>query len=458
MVVPNFLSGKSFLQPPLDTLYASSFLKNNGYEVRLIDNRVENYPLKALVERFHEFDIIVVSTCPYDVSQNYFVDYRIHHAIKTVNEFKEKNPEIPIIICGPHGSVRPDLMFKESKADIVVRGEYEKLLPRIIDALSEGKPLEKIPNIVVRKNGRLVFTQINQELLHPRIDYFPLPDYSLIKFRSYFGDIYVDNKPMRKWNWAVILAQRGCPFNCLFCFKFFGNRIRQRSPESIVREMSILENEHGLDTCFFLDYNFTMHEKWVINLCRLMRKSGVNLRWMVQTRCDKISRDVLKEMQKSGCFHIWLGIESFSSRIQKMLRKYENSACIYQAIKKIRETEISVGGFIMLGAPGETIDILAKTIRSISKLKLIYTKSIIVATPLYGTDYYELAKKEYPSIGNSWDDIMAIRGLVANSIKPRHILTAIDILSRREYISKDDDVRRLLCETCTTKTQYLGKA
>lgn len=441
LIVPEYISGRSFLQPPIDFLYASALLKKEGCQIKLIDNRVEHSSLELLAKYISDAELIVVTTCPYDVAQNYFIDYRILFAHRTISYLKSSLVDIPLVVVGPHGTIRPDIILKDTGADIVIRGEYEKTLTELVRFLKENSKtlynlvecglIKKIPNIVFKtQNGTLFYTQEDSCLMHPKINSI-FPDYSLINFKDYYGDEYIKNIPFRKRGWAVILSQRGCPYNCLFCYNFFGRNVRRRRPIDVTKEIISLYQQYGVKSFYFLDYVFTLDRQWVIKLCQEIKRKKLDVEWYAQTRCDLIDTELIDEMVSANCRRLWLGIEHFNHKIQHVIRKYNNSECIYNSISILKKAGLEPSAFIMLGLPGETPKTLEENINKVLEHKLIYTKSIIIARPLYGTDYYSLAKREYPYIGKTWSDINSISGLVANKIEPHHLLEGVIKLTKK---------------------------
>ena len=442
LIVPEFLSGSSFLQPPLGLLTAAAYLKQNGFKVQFIDNRVQRLCLDSLNSYIQNPGLIFVTTTPYDQVQNYYVDYRLHYTFKTVNFLKKTFPNSMVIICGAHGTLRPDLIFLNTIADIVILGEYEKTIYNIADALRAQKNISSVPNIAVRiekktSKSNFILTEYRESLRRLSGDEI-LPAYDFIDFKNYFGDCYINNKPTRIYNWGVILASRGCRYKCSFCHNFWGTNVRYRKPESILKEIIILKKYHGVHNFFFCDFTFTQNEIWVEKLCSLISKSDLDVHWACETRCDLINRNLLKKMSDSGCNRLWLGIESFDNNIIIGANKYNNSENAIQSVELCREVGIEPSAFLMLGLPGETINTLNHTLKLVHTLKIVYSKSIIVATPRFGTSYYEMAKKQYPWLGNSFFELNAVRGLVGNELTPSLLERCIDIFRERSFIYEDN--------------------
>jgi len=435
LVVPEFLSGSSFLQPPLGMLYCATMLERDGYTVDVIDVRARGIPLRRLAQEINGASFIVVTTTPYDQVQNFFVDYRFQYALRTINFLKEQFPQIPIAVCGSHGTVRPDLMLRDSRADIVIIGEYELTVSRLVRAVFERTDLESVPNLVLRANGgQIKRTEEDLGSLHPELADDIIPAYHKIDMSAYYGDHYVNNQPVKRWHWAVIQGSRGCPYSCTFCFNFWGKRVRKRSAEAVVSEMKLLEQEFGVEELFFIDFTFTLDRAWVMEICELIQKEGLKVRWASETRCDLVDEDLVKAMSTANCRRIWLGVESFDTNILRNAEKYETVDVIHSAFRTVTQSGIEPSAFIMLGLPGETVETLNRTIRGIYDFKIPYTKSVIVSTPRFGTAYYELAKLQYPYLGEYWQDLDAIKGLVANGMCPHLLQRVINLMKNRDFV------------------------
>lgn len=441
-IIPEYLSGRSFLQPPIDILLVDKVLKNRGWKSYLIDNRIEKLPLERLVKRIKRINpnILIVTTSPYDVSQNYFVDFRIYVVEKTILYLKQNFPTILIIVTGPHGSIRPDILLKDIKysADIIVQWEYDVTLPQLLDTLklynfninNSIEKLKKIPNLIIITRKNFLKTGYSEETAHPT-NYLIVPRLELIKKykNDYFGDRYENNEYKKVNNFGIILFQRGCPFKCTFCFKFLGDKCRFNNREDdFLKAISVWQN-FGCRDLFVADYVFGLSKEY-LKLFVKISKEFPDIRFYIQTRADLIDNDTINFYKKINVGFIWLGIESFSNTVQKVIKKYDNINKIFKAIKILKDNKLNYGGFIQFGLPGETIRSINKNLYYINKLKIPYTPSVILHTPLYGTKAYLWAKKQYPFIGKSWSDISLIRGLVKNKISPSELLELVRLLRK----------------------------
>ena len=96
-----------------------------------------------------------------------------------------------------------------------------------------------------------------------------------------------------------IVSSRGCPFNCSYCActKFAKRRFRPRSPENIIQEMLLIE-EQGYTQLNFVDDNFTLLPKRTIKICQLIKKEKIDIDWHTDGRVDQTSQEMLNWMKK----------------------------------------------------------------------------------------------------------------------------------------------------------------
>lgn len=434
MVVPDFLSGTSFLQQPIDFLYAATILERDGFDVSVIDCRVSHISHEQLTKQLTSFDLIVITTTPCDQVQNYFLDYRYAYAMNTINHVKCLLPEIPLVVCGAHVSVRPDLVLREVNADIYLMGEIILAVAWIAKAIRNKSSLSCVPNIIWKKGSEIITNPINEELYHPNLDSTVLPDYSKIPMASYFGVKYISNIPLRRLKRAVVQSGRGCPYNCEFCHNFYGKKINRRSPEVVAEELYICQHQYGIEEIFFLDEVFTLDLKWLAALVELVKHKGVNLEYTIQTRADLINKESLLLMRDLGVRNIWLGVESANDEILTLSHKGINVGIINSAIEEIKDFNIVPNAFFMLGMPGETVQTINSTIRELYQSKLSYTRSLMICTPRYNTPLYKIAEKQYPFVSEHWFNLNAVKGLVANEMTPYILQKAKSILKDREFL------------------------
>ena len=427
--IPDFLSGKSFLQQPLGELYASALLKENQFNTIVFDNRLYHWKIENVIEyiKSTNSNIVVVSTTPYDQVSIYYVDYRLNRILNDTKKIAKyfKNT----VVVGSHGTLKPHFMLQETNALVIIKGEFEKTLLYLTKELLTTQKLENINNIVFLKDNNFIETDINLKDMYPEIQSLPMPDYDSVDMSAYFGDEYYDNEHFIKNSWGAILAQRGCPFSCEYCYRFFGQKVRRRTPEQVVEELILLEKKYKIKHVFFIDYTFTADQKWTNQFCDLYIKNKLNILWNCETRADCVNDELLKKMKEANCYRIWLGAETFSDELLKQANKMISRDKALESIKKITSYGIKVSCFFMIGLPAETKDSIHDTLATIKDLHIEYTKSIITVIPRLGARMYDRLLNYTDD--TSFGMMNRLKGVIDNNINANDIMDTIETMSQR---------------------------
>ena len=145
---------------------------------------------------------------------------------------------------------------------------------------------------------------------------------------------------------------------------------------------------YGTKGIYFVGDNFTINKKRTLALCELIKKSGLDIEWVCDTRADMISRDMLKPMKKAGCRTIWFGVESGSPRILEKINKGITNEQTIKAFKLCKEENIQTASSFILGIPGETIEDMEITYRFAKKLDPDWAQfNVYIAVP--GSGLYD---------------------------------------------------------------------
>jgi len=294
---------------------------------------------------------------------------------------KSINPAITVVVGGPHPSLVGAQVFSCKEIDICVKGEGERTIVELLNALEKGRALETIPGLVLRKGDKIIETAPRELITDLDSLCFPhesapriLKDYERYPFSALSG----------------IFTGRGCPFDCFFCGSSYlwGHQVRSRSVDNVLRQMQSLRRE-GASWVHFEDDTFGADRDFITDLCRAMIADGDNIRWGCQSHVRLIDAEILKLMKRAGCELIFLGVESGNNNILKAQGKQVTIEESFAACRLIRKTGMAVATFFMIGFPQETESTLADTVRAIRKIKsdhIVFS----VFTPYPGTAAFAL--------------------------------------------------------------------
>lgn len=362
-------------QPPLGLAMIASVLENSGYEVKLLDLAVLGMNNDDVATLATDFDIAGITA----------MTTSIHSAIDLSYRLKGANPRLTIILGGPYVTLVPEETLKVGeKIDIVVRGEGEATILKVLGALKYRLPLHSILGISYRQQGRIIHNP--DRLNQVDMDSLPMPAYHLLPM-----DRYKPHPPRgRALPFAMMVTSRGCPYQCKFCAKpVFGSKYRARSRDKMLAEIVYLQKHHGVREVGFFDDIFVLDRERVAGLCRRLISGKIKVAWTCDARVDLMDMALLKLMKAAGCYAVAYGIESASPEMLKALGKTITVSQVEDAVRMTHRAGLQTIGYFMIGSPGETAETIRGTIDFAKKLKLDYTQ-FAITTCYPGTEFYDM--------------------------------------------------------------------
>ncbi len=394
--------------PPLGIGYLAAYIREAGHDVILIDGFEENLSKQDLINRIKRFspDVVGISTLTANL-------YRGYEMAKVIKEIDDK---IKIVMGGPHVSFTPEESLRECPyVDVIVRGEGEITLSELLKELEKKKPdLKSVQGITWRTQDGKIVSNPPRTLIED-LDKLPFPAYDLLPMNRYRAN--------KKVITGSMITSRGCPFGCIFCSssKLMGKRWRGRSPENVVEEMELLIKKYGVNEIEFLDDTFTFNKERAIKIANLIRKRGLEIAWGCSSRVDTFDDEIAKELKKGGCYRIYMGIESGSQKILKILNKGITLEKAKKAVSIAKAHGLEVIGSFIIGVPGETKEDIISTIRFAKKLGIDYAQFTLL-TPYPGTFIYQYALKNNLLLTKNWslygmlDPVMKVPGFTSKDL------------------------------------------
>jgi radical SAM superfamily enzyme YgiQ (UPF0313 family) len=212
----------------------------------------------------------------------------------------------------------------------------------------------------------------------------------------------------------------------------------------LVKEIRHIVEQEGIEEIFFYSDTFTIHKPWVMELCDLLVKGGLRVRWSCNSRVDTIDEEMVAAMRTAGCQLMAFGTES---GVQAILDGVKKLATVEDAERAVRMTK--AGGiecltFFMLGLPGETWETIETSIRFASRLDPDYLV-VYIATPYPGTEFYDLAKSQGWLVDEDWQRYLSTESAVIQTehLSPEDLLKAQRLFYRRFYFRPSYMWRRL---------------
>ena len=318
-------------------------------------------------------------------------------AVGVGRDLRRRAPALPILLGGPHATMLAQpILAAYDQFDIVVRHEAEQTLPLVLDRMP-GRDFEQVPGVTWRSP-----TGIRETAGAPRID--DLDSLPLLDYERYPMD-QLDLSLMR------VEAGRGCPFACTFCSTatFFQRRYRLKSPERLVSEMDAIRDRYA-PAELKLDHDlFTVNRGKVKAFCEAV--TGHGHRWRVSARVDCVDEELLEQMAAAGCVGLYFGVETGSSRMQKVSAKRLRLDLVDPMIDVCERLGIEATASFITGYPEEeaadqdaTLDMLGTMFARPREacLPQLHILTPEPGTPLWDTFGDALQFDGYATPFNSW--------------------------------------------------------
>jgi len=310
------------------------------------------------------------------------------HGLTLAKKLKTENNLI--VFGGAHPSILPQEVIKEDCVDIVVQGEGEQAVLKVVENVANG---------IKMKKQILHFDYIKD------LDAIPFPDRKLIKNERNIETAYKDNSVRI----AAILSSRGCPFKCSFCSShcIWDRMPRLRSPENILEEFESLARDWKINFIKFADDTFTINKQRTINFCKLKMERGVKTPYGANAHINTIDEELLKYLAESGCQELWYGVESGSPKILADMHKNTTIERIKEVFRLTKKYGIKTRAYFLLGMPNETMEDIKMTEKLCDELQPEIVGFTLLA-PYPGNEYFDYEKMKdwdwsaFDEYNNDW--------------------------------------------------------
>lgn len=381
---------------PLGLLSLGTILKKNGYEVQIIDfnHLFEQKQIRTLDNykgNINEMTDYILSQEP-QIIGFYTMCNSYHNSILLSQKIKYKKPDVKIMLGGPQASFTAKSSLKAFPwIDVIGIGECETNILNITKALEKNTGFEHIPGVAFRKSNKIVCNTETDLIQY--LDDLPFIDYSFVDINS-CKIIPID-------------AGRGCPFNCTYCSTktFWKKRFRLKSSKRLVDEITYIKETYGKDKFSLVHDLFTANKTKVIEFCNMLIERKLdNIEWGCSARIDTLDEEIISCMRSRGCKHIYLGIETGSPRMQKLINKNLNLNELWDKIDLLKKYNYEITLSFIYGFPDETLEDIQETLdmirvgmdRKVKSVQL-HLLTILPGTELHHTQKNNLQFSEFYS-------------------------------------------------------------
>ena len=374
-----FVVADLYFSEPLGVMILSGVCKNAGHQTRL--GILEKQDIAKVVEEFAP-DVIAYSAMTPD--EHLFIK-----ADATVSSWAINNKRRVLrVMGGPHPTYFPEILQKMN-LDAICAGDGENAIIRVIDAFAQGKPLEGIPNIITPAQPEFIKEVVED------MDAVPYADRDLI----YDAAPEAQDHGIRSF-----LTQKGCPYKCTYCFNHAYNRMfkgdgrklmRRRSVDDLLIEIKDVAQRYPVARFVrFADDVFVLNkeDEWLEEFAERYPKE-VGLPFYCLIRCNALTENVARLLQKAGCKSVGMSIEAGSERVRNdIMKRNMPDAMMKTAFALARQYGINAWGNSILAAPGTTFADDMQSYQFARSLKCA-VPTVSIFAPFPGTDMTKQAVK-----------------------------------------------------------------
>jgi radical SAM superfamily enzyme YgiQ (UPF0313 family) len=351
--------------------YVSSALKKAGFNIFTLNLEFCDGDVNTIMEEMikqNKIDVFCTGGLSRDCNE-------IRQMIDSVRHIK---PDIVVIVGGGLISADPVPAMKVLDADIGCIGEGEITMCELAQAMDNGLTYYDIPGIIYKNKEADYIITVPREQIH-QIDDIPMPDYDGFEYKKF----------VQATGSAIVSFNRSCIYACTFCFRPLGSRYRQRSLNSIIKEIDFQIARYELKHLAIIDSIFAKDKQFILDFCELIKKR--NIIWSCSLHVSLSDLDMLNVMKDSGCIGINYGLESADDSILKSMKKGSSRKMIEVALNNIWEAKIHLTANFIFGDINETVETYENTLSFFDeqKSRFLFALDPIVAFP--GSHVYKYA-------------------------------------------------------------------
>ena len=422
----------SAIEPPFIAASISSFLRNRGYKVAIIDAHAENLSPEEVKEKAVTLnpELVVILVYGNNPSASTPVMTPAGQIAKEL-----KSAKLTVAIGGLHPTVFPERTLTEESVDFVIMGEEQIPIVELLEFLKGKRRLKDVRGICF-KDGESIVRNTKPDLIQDLDEYLPIASWDLLPVDKYRAHNWHCFENLKDRSYGAIYTSLGCPFSCKFCCinALYGKpMIRYRSPEIVVKEIEVLRVEFGIRNIKIIDEMFMLNEKHYMAIVDGLIEKKLDVNIWAYARIDTVKPEVLRKLREAGFHWLCLGVESASERVGKEVGIAFEHKKIFDVIEKIRNAGIYVLANYMFGLWEDDYQTMLETLSLALRLNTEFANFYPVI-PYPGSRLYELAISKGFKLPKRWSHYSPYSPYLIPM--PTKYLSPLEVLKFRDYAWK----------------------
>ena len=395
-----------FYTMPLGLLAIASALDPRRFDVRIVDGRLEEDPVAAVLAEIDDavcLGVTVLTGAP------------IADALKVLRAAKARRPELPTVCGGWHPSLFATPMLEEPSIDITVQGQGEVTFRELVEALADGRSAAGIAGTACRVDGK---PALNPPRPMAEMNSLAPPDYSLIPVERYFK--------LKRVRQLDYISSIGCHFRCAFCADPFvyGRKWNAVDPERLGAELADLKQRYDFTDVNFQDETFFTYRKRVAGIAEEFLRRDLRASWAATMRADqgvRLTEEIFGLCVRSGMRRVLIGVESGSPEMLKRIAKDTTIEQILESAEMCVRHGVAVIFSFIVGFPGETPEQVQQTLQLIKRLRGMSSKfetPVFYYKPYPGSALSQSVEAEIPTDLDGWAKFDYVQGAAGPWVSP----------------------------------------
>lgn len=293
-----------------------------------------------------------------------------------------------VVVGGVFAVMAPDVVITNDQIDAICIGEGEYAVVELLIKFAAGDDVTDTKGMWFKKEGKVIRNHLGSLV---DLNTTPHLDFSLFPGERFF-------KPMqgRVFRMAPIEFSRGCPYHCTYCVNHaweklhrpIGKWFRWKTMDRIFEEIEHYVSTYQVEFFYFISESFlSMSKPLFKEFCD--RYQSYSIPFWFNTRPETLTRDIVRNLKKIGCFRIGVGLEHGSPEFREsMLKRKVSNERIVAGCRLLEEEGVPYSVNNIIGFPGETREQIFETIMLNRE---IHPSSVgtFVFTPFRGTELYD---------------------------------------------------------------------
>lgn len=383
---------------PLSVIYAATHAIKKGFSVKVVDLRFSGSDWAGLI------DPILKEGCSL-VGISVMTGTPIINSLEVTRYVKKWFPGTSVVWGGPHPSTLPEQTLAHPDIDFVIQDYGSVPLAQLIEHLQGGDVRkEEILGLGYKDCGKI--------RLSPPQTGFEVLDYCDIPYHL----LDISGKRYNRMNTGElvfpIFMSMGCPYQCTFCeaparVKRLGDKKWvSLSADSVLDHIQYLSERYEFKELQVYDDESFINLEVMKDLLNRYIGRGFNKRFRLDFRgirftdIDRMDDDYLQLIADAGTQYMFIGLESGSPRMLKLMKKSVRIEQILRVNKRLAKfSSLKPNYNFFCGLPGENYESLLETKKVLLQLIKDHPNCYLGHgghwKPIPGTEVTDIAVREY---------------------------------------------------------------